>query len=313
MGRRNGVRMRGSAAILLALVLAGCGGGGKDSDAAEERAALTKWTQAADADCKKANRAIAKRGFPVSLVDLDRLTVRAIADVQGATKAIRARKPPAGSAEKVKPFVESLRGLDAAMKKLSAATEDFRTAKVDRFLPEFGGTLQRVASAAKKLGLRECASHDENIFVPDAIRAPVFAQQLADLDRKLTRRTKRMDTTASTPAQAARNMRALAGIADTYARRLEDLKPPFWARKESDRYVSALRVLGRVLSKGAKELKEPPITPAEASAYDRELTRASRAERKGIKKLLKDIGAVPSLGGGGGGEEAPAGNDSQSA
>ena len=312
MGRRNGVRMKGSAAILLVLALAGCGGGGKDSDSAEERASLTKWTQAADADCKKANKAIAKRGFPVSLVDLDRLTVRAIADVQGATKAIRARKPPAGSAKKVEPFVKSLGELDGAMKELSAATEDFRTAKVDRFLPEFGGTLQRVASAAKKLGLRECASHDENIFVPDAIRAPVFAQQLADLDRKLTRRTKRMDTTASTPAEAARNMRALADIADTYARRLEDLKPPFWARKESDRYVTALRVLGRVLDKGAMELKEPPITPAEASAYDRELERASRAERKGIKKLLKDIGAIPSLGGGGGGEE-PAGSDSQSA
>ena len=300
--------MKGSAAFLLLLAIAGCGGSDKPS-AAEERAALTKWTQAADAACKKANDAIADRGFPVNLVDLDRLTVRAIADVQQASKAIRGRKPPAGSQEKVAPFVKSLEELDGAMKRLSAATEDFRTAKLDEFLPEFGGTLQRVGAESKKLGLRECATHEENVVVPDAVRAPIFAQQLADLDRRLVRRTKRLDA-ASTPKEAAQNLRELGDVADTYASRLDDLKPPFWARPESDKYVAALRVLGSVLDRGAKELSEPAITPAEASAFDADLERASRTERKAIKKLLKGIGATPSLGGGG---EAPSEDQSQSA
>jgi hypothetical protein len=137
----------------------------------------------------------------------------------------------------------------------------------------------------------------------------VFAQQLADLDRRLTRRTKRLDA-ASTPKEAVRNLRELGDVADTYASRLEDLKPPFWARPESDKYVAALRVLGSVLDKGAKELSEPAVTPAEASAYDAELKRAARTERKAIKKLVKGIGAIPSLGGGG---EAPSEDESQSA
>jgi hypothetical protein len=307
--------MTGSRAAVVLVVLAtlvGCGGSGGPS-AGEKRAALDRWTRAADGDCKKANDAIAERGFPVSLVDLDRLTVRAIADVQAASKAIRAHKPPAGSAEKVRPFVESLEELDAALKRLSAATEDFRTARLDKLLPEFGGTLQHVETASKKLGLRHCASHDEHIFVPDAVRAPVFAQQLADLDRRLTRRTKRLNASASSPKEAARTLRELDDIADTYARRLDDLKPPFWARRQSDDYVVALRTLGSVFERGARKLGEPVITPAEASDYEADLARASRTERKAIKKLLKAIGAVPTLPGRGGEKEAPGGDGEQPA
>ena len=312
--KRGAVKALG-AVVLLTAVLSGCGGGGPDGPTAQEkRAALDKWTRTADAACEKANKAIAKRGWPVNLVDLDRLTVRAITDVQAATKTIRAQKPPAGSEEKVRPFVQSLEELDATMKTLSNATERFKIAKLDKFLPKLGGSLQKVETASKKLRLRDCAAHGESVFLPDAVRAPVFAQQLADLDRKLVKRTKRINAgSASTPQQAARNLRELSDIADIYARRLDDLKPPYWARKESDNYVVALRGLGRVLDKGAKALSSPPITPTEGQSIDKQLARASRAERKGIKKLLKSIGAIPTVPGRGGGEEAPAGNDSQSA
>jgi hypothetical protein len=309
-------RMKALGVVLLsAAVLAGCGGGGPDGPTArEKRAALDKWTRAADAACEKANKAIAKRGWPVNLVDLDRLTVRAVTDVQAASKTIRAQKAPAGSEDKVKPFVQSLDELDATMKQLSGATEDFKIKRLDAFLPKLGGSLQKVETESKELGLRECASHDEHVFIPDAVRAPVFAQQLADLDRKLVKRTKRLDAgSASTPREAAKDLRELGDIAETYARRLDDLKPPYWARRESDDYVVALRSLGRVLDKGAKALSSPPITPAEGQAFDSRLERAGRAERKGIKKLLKSIGAIPTVPGRSGEEEAPAGDDKQAA
>ena len=301
--------------VLSVAVLAGCGGGGPDGPTAQEkRAALDKWTRTADAACEKANKAIAKRGWPVNLVDLDRLTVRAVADVQAASKTIRAQKAPAGSEEKVKPFVQSLEELDATMKQLSGATEDFKIKRLDKFLPELGGSLQKVETESKELGLRDCAAHDEHVFIPDAVRAPVFAQQLADLDRKLVKRTKRITAgSASTPQEAAKDLRELSDIAGTYARRLDDLKPPYWARKESDDYVVVLRTLGRVLDKGAKALSSPPVTPAEGEAFDTQLARAGRAERKGIKKLLKSIGAIPTVPGRGGEAEDPAGDESQSA
>jgi hypothetical protein len=309
-----GMKARGAVLLLLTAVLVGCGGGSDGPTAREKRAALDKWTRAADAACKKANAAIAKRGWPVNLVDLDRLTVRGIVDVQAATKAIRGQKAPAGSADEVRPFVQSLEELDGTLKKLAGATEDFKIKRLDKFLPKLGGSLQKVETESKELGLRECAAHDEHVFIPDAVRAPVFAQQLADLDRKLAKRTKGLNASdASTPQEAAKSLRELADIAETYARRLDDLKPPYWARKESDDYVVALRTLERALDRGARALSSPPITPAEAETYDRELTRASRAERKGIKKLLKSIGAIPTVGGRGGEDEEPAGNDSQAA
>jgi hypothetical protein len=316
MATEAGRRMKSLGVVLVsAMALAGCGGGGSDGPTArEKRAALDKWTRTADAACEKANEAIAKRGWPVNLVDLDRLTVRAVTDVQAASKTIRAQKAPAGSEDKVKPFVQSLEELDGAMKQLSGATEDFRIKRLDKFLPKLGGSLQKVETESKELGLRKCASHDEHVFLPDAVRAPVFAQQLADLDRKLTKRTKRINAgSASTPQEAAKGLRELSDIADVYARRLDDLKPPYWARKESDDYVVVLRTLGRVLDKGAKALSSPPISPAEAASYEKQLARAGRAERKGIKKLLKSIGAIPTVPGRGGEEEAPAGDDSQAA
>src|SRR5690349_9438041 len=308
-----GMRAITVATVLATVELTGCGGGPSGPSAAEKRAALDKWTRTADAACEKANKAIGKRGWPVNLVDLDRLTVRAMSDMQTAMKTIRAQKAPAGSEEKVKPFVTSLAELDAATKQLSNSTEDFKIGRLEKFLPELGGKLQAVESASKDLGLRECAAHDEATFVPDAIRAPVFAQQLADLDKKLLKRTKRLDaSSASTPQEAAKTLRELSDIAGTYARRLDDLKPPYWARKQSDDYVVVLRTLGRVFDRGAKSLASPPIAPAEAERYERELARAGRAERKGIKRLLKSIGAVPTAPGRGGAED-PAGNDSQDA
>lgn len=58
---------------------------------------------------------------------------------------------------------------------------------------------------------------------------------------------------------------------------------------------------------------DEPATPAEAKAIEAKLDRAGRLERKRAKRLSKEIGAVPVLPGGGGGDEEPAGEDTQPA
>ena len=207
----------GSAAVVLTAVLAGCGGG-PEGPSAEKRAALDRWTRTADAACEKANDAIAERGWPVDLVDLDRLTVRAITDIEAASKAIRAQKPPAGSKEKVQPFVQSLEELDATMKQLSTATERFKIARLDKFLPKLGGSLQKVetrvegaraprvrgqrrahlrARRGPRPGLRAAASRPG----PQA-DATDQARSMRPLHRRRPRATSASSATSRTPTRA---------------------------------------------------------------------------------------------------------------
>src|SRR5688500_4170344 len=201
--------MKGSAAFLLVLVvLAGCGGGAKDSgdDAANRRAALDRWVAKADAACRKGNHAIADRGWPANLVDLDRLSVRAANDVREASVAIQRLAPPEGSESRVKPFVDSLRSLDGLLDKVTDTTEDFKPERLNALAPDLQSGLVEVEKASKKLGLRECAANDEHAWVPDAIRAPVFAQQLSDLERKVNKRAEAAAKPVSTPGAAVRNV-----------------------------------------------------------------------------------------------------------
>jgi hypothetical protein len=103
------------------------------------------------------------------------------------------------------------------------------------------------------------------------------------------------------------------GRTERHAQRISGVwEPPYWARRQSDDYVVALRTLGTLFDRGATKLGEPVITPAEAQDYEADLARATRAERKAIRKLLKSIGAVPTVPGREGGE-APTEDESQAA
>ena len=85
---------RWTAVSALALAsLAGCGGD-PEPTAEEAKAAKARWVERVDAACRKANDAIADRGWPADLVDLDRLVVRGIDDTQAAIRSIAGLKIP---------------------------------------------------------------------------------------------------------------------------------------------------------------------------------------------------------------------------
>ena len=87
-------------AILLAAAFAGCGGGASktaDLTPTERRAELDRWVERADGVCRKSNEAIAGRGWPTNLVELDKLAVRAADDVREASRSIQGLAPPEGS------------------------------------------------------------------------------------------------------------------------------------------------------------------------------------------------------------------------
>jgi len=296
MQAQPGQRIRRVAPVVLLLalaVLAGCSLTG--SGAAERRAALDRWQDGADAACRKANAGIAKRGWPASLVELDRLAVRAIADVREASTAIRRMPAPEGSERRVAAFVGSLEGLEPLMDRLSSSTEDLRAGKLEAFAPRLQAALAAVEDEARRLGLRHCAVNDEHVWVPDAIRAPVFAQRLATLDREIVERVRAIGEPASTRESASLNFERLGDVIAFAERGLSRLKPPTWAAREAGRYVDGLRELGSALDAASTELGEPILTPVEAAAAQAELDRAVRLERRRFKRLAGAIRAVPVL------------------
>jgi len=319
MRRRARQRTRypvGFTALVAALAVGGCaGGGGSDPpSAAEKRAALDRWVKAADAACRDGNDAIAERGWPGDLIDLDRLTVRAITEIRETSDAVRKLRQPEGSEQRVRAFLASVKELEPVMDELSSTTEKFKPDRLNDLLPEVQASLADVEEQSRKLGLRHCAANDEHVWVPDAIRAPVFAQQLANLTRQITRRSKAVTKPASTQSQAARNLDRLSDVVADADRRINTFKPPQWADEEARRYVTALRALGSALDEGAAEFSEQSLTIGELSTVRKKFFRAARLERKRARKLLRAVGAAPVLPGGGGGEESsPGGEGTQQA
>ena len=300
------------ALLLAALLLSGCGLG--NPSAAEERAALERWLSRADDACRKGNARIARRGWPASLVDLDRLTVRAISDIREVSTAIQRMPAPEAAEKRVAPFVRSLKGLEPLMDQLSSTTEDFKAGKLEAFAPKLQSGLAAVEDESKKLGLRRCAANNEHVWVADAIRAPVFAQQLAILDRKILKRAKAIVEPAYTQSAASRNLDRLSDIIVFADRGLSRLKPPAWAEAEAGRYVDSLRELASALDAASTEFEEATLTPAAASSAQARLDGAFKSERERFKRLYKEIGAIPVLPSGGGEDsESPAGDETQEA
>ncbi len=235
-----------------ALALAGTAGCGGDPEptAAEVKAAKSRWVQRVDAACRKANQAISDRGWPANLVDLDRLVVRGIDDAQTAIKSITALRIPEGAGPKPGAFVNELKALGPELDKLSEASEDLEPAPLVEAAEALKPRLAAIEKSAEAAGLSDCVSHDERFFVPDAIRAPVFAQQLNNLDRKLLRRIKDVDfASANTPGEFAVAFRDYSELIDSAVDGIDRLDPPQWAANEVGGYLVALRDLQSVSQK----------------------------------------------------------------
>src|SRR5688500_11351871 len=103
--------------VLALAGIAACGGD-PEPTAEEKRAAKARWVQHVDAACTKANDAIADRGWPTDLIDLDRLVVRGITDAQAAVKTIAAEPLPKGAGPKPAAFVSEMKALEKELTKL---------------------------------------------------------------------------------------------------------------------------------------------------------------------------------------------------
>jgi hypothetical protein len=299
-----GARFAGKARVLglvavLAATAAACGGDSEPT-AEERKAAKARWIQRVDAACRKANEAIADRGWPVDLVDLDRLVVRGIDDAQAAIREITALEVPEGAGPKPGTFVRELKALEPELGKLSEASENLEPAALVKAAEALKPRLATAEKAADDAGLSDCLTHDERFFVPDAVRAPVFAEQLHKLDRSLLRRIERIDfQDASTPGEFAQAFGRYSEVIDTAVEGISKLEPPQWASAQTATYQDALRDLQSVTQEfTALLVQDKGKSPYELdrSTYVRvqkKLNVAAKAEIKTRRKMLRAVGAAP--------------------
>jgi hypothetical protein len=305
-------------ATVAVAVLAGCGGDSGPT-AEEQRAAKNKWIQRVDAECRKANDAIADRGWPVNLVDLDRLVVRGIDDAESAIKAITAQRIPEGAGPKPGQFVKELEGLQPELDKLSKASEELEPAPLVDAAEALKPQLATLAKSAEAAGLSDCFSHDERFFVPDAVRAPVFAEQLARLDRRLLRKLKTVNfEDANSPGEFAVAFRNYSELIDSAVDGLDKLDPPQWAADQVGNYQDALLDLQSVSQKftamlvADKDKSALEIDRAKYVRTQKQLNGAVKAEAKTRRKMLRAVGAGPTMVPDSGGEAAEPDSEQQS-
>lgn len=303
-------------ALIVAGALAGCGGESEPT-AVEKRAAASKWIQHVDAACSKANDAIGERGWAADLVDLDRLVVRGVDDVREAIRAIAAIPLPQDDGPRHADFVRELKELEPHLEQLSEASEGLEPAALIEAADALTPQLTAVEKAGKEAGLRECLQHDERFFVPDAVRAPVFAEQFARLDRRLLRKLEGIDQTVGTPGEVARNLDRASGLLKQSIEGIDRLDPPHWAADQVGAYQRALRdglaLLDRLASMFAAD-RGKPQDEIDWRAYDRvsrDIQRAGRVERRTYKRMLRAVGAAPTTGPGHDEDEAPEADDEQ--
>jgi hypothetical protein len=286
-------------AVMATALLSACGGSSEPT-AEERKAAKNRWIQRVDAACQKANEAIAHRGWPTDLVDLDRLVVRGIDDAQAAIATITGLAIPEGAGPKPGAFVKELKVLEPELTKLSEASEDLEPAALVKAAEAIKPRLATAEKAAEEAGVSDCLSHDERFFVPDAVRAPVFAEQLDKLDRSLLRRIERIDfAEASTPGEFAQAFDRYSEVIDTALKGIDTLDPPQWAAQQTANYADALRDLqSETQTFTALLVQDKGKAPYELdrSKYlraQKDLNVAANAEMKTRRKMLRAVGAGP--------------------
>jgi len=257
--------------VVLAAVVAGCGGG--------ESASLTRaeWAKRADAACKRAGDAIVKRGWAEDLRALQTVSSDAVTDVRKAITEIRRLPVPESATVYVRPFVAGLGDLDAALEDLIRASTAMDTGDLKAIATRVGATLASLQSSARGAGLRWCVQHGEHRSLHDGIRAPLAAEELARIDRRFPR------LTSSSPRALRRFWEELLDVQMELAR----IDPPSWAGDEMDAYKAAVH---------AYALRADEFRDRAAAGISRpgpRFIRASAAVGRTHNRLTKALGAAP--------------------
>ena len=281
--------------VACALLAGGCGGDSGPT-AAERKAAKQRWVARADAECEKVNKAIADRGWPADLVDLDRLVARGVADARAGLKRIVSLRIPEGAGPAPGALVEELRRLDPVLADFSSASEGLEPRPLLRMADRLKPRLSALEDRARAAGLTECGQNDERFLIPDGVRGPVFAEQLAKVERSLIRRLDKLNRTkVRSPAGAADLYGKLSELTDDLIAGIDRLDPPQWAARQTSKYQSVLTDAKALMDRSQNVFAEHAgtLTPAKVARLQRQWRVMIKRERKARRKMLRAVGAAP--------------------
>jgi hypothetical protein len=288
-------RVPGVVAFLVVACLAsGCGGDGEPS-AEERRAAMARWVDAADEACRKAEAAIVARGEPVDLRDVDRVVVRAAADLRRAAATIRRLPMPPGGDAKVKPVLDAIEALEP---RLQDVTEWSEVAKADELVKAanaWRSEAEELERRAGRAGLRACGRPWQRHAMAEAIITPVFRTQLAEFEHVLLAelRTIRRRTAVTDGASLAAFLNDFSELIAEATARYYALDPPVRAEAESDAYVDVLETADIVAAQWAREARTRRVDAAFTRSLARRFNRLGRDARRAGRALALALQTAP--------------------
>jgi hypothetical protein len=140
------MRAHAAVAVLLALPVAGCGGG------LSKQELITK----ADAICKRVNTRIAKEPDPKSAADLQKLAQKTVEISDPAIDDMEALEPPDELKDDFAKFVASLKKQRNLTKQIGDAAGDADTARIQKPGADAQKAQAEYQRLSAKIGFKEC-------------------------------------------------------------------------------------------------------------------------------------------------------------
>ena len=285
---------RAAALVLLVAMAAGCGGG---PSAEETRAELRRWASAVDDICRATQVDIAARGYADDLVDLQRVTEHASADVRGAIERIRDVPLAEEARPRVRAFLAELEKIEPRLSEMTETAADGGLKEIGMLGVRLADATQLFQRSAEAAGLRECADTRQFDAVLDAFTAPVYATQIARLELWLARAVRRVgDFYPPWSPRFARHVRRVGNVVEEAERRLGNLIDfkPNRAVEAADELEFALDAYETDLNAFADELRGGRwLTPVGVKQFNRAIAKHRRKLDACIAALWKAIDAKP--------------------
>jgi hypothetical protein len=287
-----GVRVAACALVLVA----GCGGGGdapKPPTKAEIQAAEARWRDKVDDVCFELNRTIGKRGGAKEVSGLRGMVVDAVADGRAAIREIVAVPLVEGGSREPEAFVRRLKEIDAQLAELPGGGADMTPAELIEAANKVSRRVKGLEVRAGKAALTNCLTHTDHEIVADAVRQPVFIQQIQRHTRRFVDAIPEYDEPANSTGELAGRMDGLGKLLGKATKHAAAFSPTFKAKRATAYYATAIRRLRDVTVRFEEYASSAAVTIEGLRPHQRAFSRAWREASRAYSRMHVRAGVPP--------------------